>query len=326
MRGPLGILVTAAALLLSAACGSSSSPDKSATGSTSGGPPDKVNVGVIAIVDVAPIYLGKQKGFFSKRNIDLTLTTAQGGAAIVPAVASGQYQFGFSNVVSLLLAGSNGLPLKMVCNGVASTGTAGSDYGAVMVKNDSPIRTAADLVGRKVAVNTLKNIGDTTTREAVRKAGGDPAKVNFVEMPFPNMEAALRSGQVDAIFVVEPFVTAALAAGARVLSSVYAEAAPNLTVAVYFAAKQLIAGNPDLVNRFAEAMKESLAYADAHGDEVRAVLTTYTQIKGDQAAKLILPKFPPDVNKESVQTLADLAKRDGVLTKDVNVDDLLPSS
>jgi NitT/TauT family transport system substrate-binding protein len=326
MRRPLGTLVTAAALLLSAACGSSSPPNTPAAGTSSGGPPDKVNVGVIAIVDVAPIYLGKEKGFFTKRNIDLTLTTAQGGAAIVPAVVSGQYQFGFSNVVSLLLASSNGLPLKMVCNGVASTGTAGTDYGAVMVKKDSPIKTAADLVGRKVAVNTLKNIGDTTTRAAVRKAGGDPTKVNFVEMPFPNMEAALQSGQVDAIFVVEPFLTAVLATGGRVLSSVYAETTQNLTVAVYFASKQLIASNPDLVKRFADAMKESLAYADAHGDEVRSVLGTYTQIKADQAAKLILPKWPPDVNKASVQTLADLAKGDGVLTKDVNVGDLLPSS
>jgi NitT/TauT family transport system substrate-binding protein len=133
-----------------------------------------------------------------------------------------------------------------------------------------------------------------------------------------------RGGQVDAIFVVEPFVTAALDAGGRVLSSVYAEATPNLTVATYFASKQLIASNPDLVNRFVAAMKQSLAYAGAHGDEVRQALTTYTQIKADQAAKLILPKWPQDVNKDSVQKLADLAKGDGVLTKDVNLSDLLP--
>src|SRR5581483_6702450 len=129
-----------------------------AAGGSSGGPPDKVNVGVIAIVDVAPIYLGKQKGFFANHHIDLTLTTAQGGAAIVPAVVSGQFQFGFSNVVSLLLAHATGLPLKIVCNGVNSTGIPGNDYGAVLVKKDSPIKTAADLAGHKVAVNTLKNI------------------------------------------------------------------------------------------------------------------------------------------------------------------------
>jgi NitT/TauT family transport system substrate-binding protein len=326
MRRPLAALLTATALLLSAACGSSSpNTGPPAAGASPGGPPDKVNVGVIAILDVAPIYLGKQKGFFTKHNIDLTLTTAQGGAAIAPAVLNGQYQFGFSNMVTLLLANSNGVPLKIVCNGVASTGVSGNDYGAVVVKKDSPIKTAADLAGRSVAVNTLKNIGDTTTRAAVRKAGGDPAKVKFVEMPFPNMDAGLQSGQVDAIFVVEPFLTAALGAGHRVLSSVYADAAPNLTVATYFASKQLISSNPDLVKRFAAAMKESLAYADAHGDEVRSALSLYTQIKPEQAAKLILPKWPADVNKDSVQTLADLAKDDGIITKPVNLADLLPS-
>src|SRR5262245_49898302 len=93
------------------------------------GQPDKVTVGVIPIVDVAPIYLGKSKGFFSKRNIDLNLTLAQGGAAIVPAVVSGQYQFGFSNVVSLLLAQSKGLPLKVVASGNTSTGDKNKDFG-----------------------------------------------------------------------------------------------------------------------------------------------------------------------------------------------------
>src|SRR5687768_12175046 len=158
MRRPLGILVTAAVLLVSAACGSSPPPNTPGAGAPSGGPPDKVNVGVIAIVDVAPIYLGKQKGFFSKRNIDLTLTTAQGGAAIVPAVVSGQYQFGFSNVVSLLLARSEKLRLKVVSNGNNSTGEDGKDFGSVLVRGDSPIRTAADLPGRTIAVNTLRNI------------------------------------------------------------------------------------------------------------------------------------------------------------------------
>jgi len=325
MRRPIAAVLAATVLLLAAGCGSSSS-NKPTGSAASGGAPDKVNVGVIAIVDVAPIYLGEQKGFFAQHGIDLTLTAAQGGAAIVPAVVSGQFQFGFSNVVSLLLASSKGLPLKMVCNGAASTGKAGDDYGAVMVKKDSPIKTAADLAGRKVAVNTLNNIGDTTTRAAIRKAGGDPAKVSFVEMPFPNMAAALQAGQVDAIFVVEPFVTAVLGAGGRVVSSVFAETAPDLTVATYFTSKQLAGSDPDLVTRFAAAMQQSLAYADAHPDEVRTALGTYTKITPDQAAKLILPKWPPAVNKASVQTLADLAKGDGVLTQPVKLDDLLPSS
>jgi ABC-type nitrate/sulfonate/bicarbonate transport system substrate-binding protein len=117
----------------------------------------QVRVGVIPILDVAPIYLGKQKGFFSSRGIELTMETGQGGAAIVPGVVSGQFQFGFSNVTSLLIAQSRGLPLKVVANGVASTSKDKADYSGVVTRDDA-IRTAADLAGGQVAVNTLKNI------------------------------------------------------------------------------------------------------------------------------------------------------------------------
>ena len=78
--------------MVAAGCGSSGDD----SGEASGGGTQQVKVGVIPIVDVAPIYLGKQKGFFTNRNIELTLETGQGGAAIVPGVVSGQFQFGFS--------------------------------------------------------------------------------------------------------------------------------------------------------------------------------------------------------------------------------------
>ena len=99
MRRPLSSLLAAALLLVAAGCGSSGGD----SGGASGDGPQQVKVGIIPIVDVAPIYLGKQKGFFTNRNIELTLESGQGGAAIVPGVVSGQFQFGFSNVTSLLI-------------------------------------------------------------------------------------------------------------------------------------------------------------------------------------------------------------------------------
>ncbi|GAB3873648.1 type 2 periplasmic-binding domain-containing protein [Dactylosporangium cerinum] len=326
MRRLAAIPLSAALLLAAAGCGGNSgtpTPTPAAPGQQQGRP-DKVAAGVIAIVDVAPIYLGKQKGFFSGRNIDLDLQTSQGGAAIVPGVVSGQFQFGFSNVTSLILAKSRGLPIKMVSNGVASTGKDGADFGGVLVKADSPIRSAKDLAGRTVAVNTLKNIGDTTVRASVRKAGGDPASVKFVELAFPDQPAALAADRVDAIWVVEPFVTAAKAQGARLVASNYVDAAPDLTVAAYFTSQELIARNPDLVKRFKEAMAESLAYAAAHPDEVRAVIGTYTQIAADVTVKITLPAWPAEINKASVQTLTDLAVQDKLLDKAPALGDLLP--
>jgi NitT/TauT family transport system substrate-binding protein len=318
-RSPLVAFLTAVALAVTACGGSDDDAAPSAPGQ-----PDKVNTGVIAIVDVAPIYLGKEKGFFSNRNIDLTLTTAQGGAAIVPAVLSGQYQFGFSNTISLLLGKSQNAPLKVVANGNNSTGVDGEDFAGLFVKSDSPVRSPKDLVGKTVAANTLKNIVETSVKASVKKDGGDPAGVRFLELPFPEQVPALLAGRVDAIFVVEPFQQAAVAAGARKIASSYVDAAPDLTVAMYFTSQQLISSNPDLVARFTEAMKESLAYADSHPDEVRTVLGTYTQISPEVRDALVLPKWPPDVNRQSVETMADLAVADGLIQQKPDIAALLP--
>ena len=310
------LLATALAAPL-AACGNSPTAAPPAPGQ-----PDKVNVGVIAIVDVAPIYLGKQKGFFSSRNIDLSLQTAQGGAAIVPAVVSGQYQFGFSNVVSLLLAQSRNVPIKVVSNGNNTTGDKAKDFGGIVVK-DTAITSPKQLEGKKVATNTLKNIVDTSVKHIVKTAGGDPAKVSFVELPFPDMAGALDGGRVDAMFVVEPFLTNALKKGWKVIGT-YADVHPNLCVALYFTSTQLISSNGDLVRRFTEAMKESLAYAEAHPDEVRAVLGTYTQITEEVRKELVLPKFESDIDKTAVTALGDLAVQFGLLPKAPDLATLLP--
>jgi NitT/TauT family transport system substrate-binding protein len=327
MRRRVAALAAALPLLL-ASCGGSDGESTASSGGTapSGGAQETVDVtvGVIPIVDVAPIYLGVEQGFFEDRGLNLTLESGQGGAAIVPGVVSGQFQFGFSNVTSLLLARSNGLPLKIVTNGAASTGLDGEDFGGVLAQADSGISDAADLAGKRVAVNTLNNIGTTTIRESVRQAGGDPDEVTFVELPFPDMPAALEQGNVDAIWVVEPFFTIAQDGGAELVASNYVDPAENLTVATYFTSEQYTQQNSDVVDRFTEAMNESLEYADANPDAVRETLQTYTQIDPAVAAKLTLPKWPAEINRESVQTLADLAVSDELLDAAPDLDELLP--
>ena len=317
MRRAFAAIAMTTAVLLATACGSST-PKQTASSTT------KVTVGVIPIVDVAPIYLGKQRGFFASRGIDLTMSSGQGGAAIVPGVVSGQFQFGFSNLTSLLVAQTQNVPLTVVASGVASTGVAGADFGGVVVKADSPIQTAKDLSGKKIAVNTLKNIGDTTIRESVRKAGGDPASLHFVEIAFPQMAAALDAGQVDAVWVVEPFLATIKAHGGRVVAWNFVDAAANLTIAAYFTSTHTAKSNPDLVKRFRDAIDESLRYADANPSAVRDALTEYTQIDPAVRAAMTLPKWPTEINKASVQTLATLGQHDGLFTKAPDLSQFLP--
>jgi NitT/TauT family transport system substrate-binding protein len=320
MRRPVTALLLAAVLVLAAGCGS----DDGGGGSEGASGADQVKVGVIPIIDVAPIYLGKQQGFFSKRNIELTFETAQGGAAIVPGVVGGKFQFGFSNMTSMMIAQDRGLDIKVLAPGSSSTGEKGKDFGAVVVKGGSPLKSAKDLAGKTVAVNTLKNIGDSTVRSSIRKDGGDASAVKFVEMPLPEMPAAVQEGRVDAAWVVEPFLTITTGQGDQPIAWNFVDTAPDLMVAGYFTSGRLMEQQPDLVKRFTEAMNESQAYADGHPEEARNIITTYTQIDAATAGKLTLPAWPAEVNRESTQVLADLAVQDKLVSKPPDLDALLP--
>ncbi|MFH8973628.1 ABC transporter substrate-binding protein [Streptomyces sp. NPDC017890] len=315
--------LTAVSVLAAAtACGSSDSGGPDDAGSSGG--TTAVKVGLIPIVDVAPLYLGQKKGFFDERGLKLSFSGAQGGAAIVPGVVSGQFEFGFSNMTSLMIAQSSKVPVKAVANGIASTGVRGKDFEALTVKGDSPIKSAKELEGKKVAINTLKNINETAVRASVGAAGGDPDKVDFVELAFDQMPAALDGGRIDAAMVVEPALATVKNQGGREIASPMVDIHPNLTVAMYFTSTRYAQENPDVVKKFQEATAESLAYADTHPDEVREIITTYTKIPADVLAKVTLPKWPAEPDRSSLHALGKLGYADGLFKRFPDLDALLP--
>jgi len=320
---PWLVLAVASAVGL-AGCGS----DEPASSSGDDGDAAKtttVSVGVIPIIDVAPLYLGIQKGFFSSRGLEVKPVPAQGGAAIVPAVMTGSQQFGFSNVVSLLTAREKGLPLLSIAAGASSTGDPAADVNAVLVGKGSTLKTAKDLEGKKVAINSLNNIGDTTIKAAVEKAGGDPSKVTFVELPFPDMPAQLERGNVDAAWESEPFRSQIVAAGGRILFDNLTETYPKLQIAQYFTTETYQKANAEVVESFVAGINESMEYAAAHPDEVRTVLGTYTKLTPEVAAKVVLPAWPTTLDKESTTAVGDAAKKYGTLKEAPDVDGLLAS-
>ena len=143
MRATLKAVAAAAVTaVLLAACGSSETPEPGATG----GAANNVKVGVIPIVDVAPLYLGIKQGFFSERGMNVTTEAGQGGAAIVPGVVSGQFQFGFSNVTSLIIARSKGVPLKMISEmlGHSSITVTADVYAHVLAPAKDDVAAAMD--------------------------------------------------------------------------------------------------------------------------------------------------------------------------------------
>jgi len=176
---------------------------------------------------------------------------------------------------------------------------------------DPSITRPADLAGKKVAANTQGGIVELAIRELVDRDGGDPNSLEIVAIGFPDMVAALENDQVDAIFAVEPTLSAAKAKGWKVLGS-FATIDPDMTVALYVTSSRLAEENPDLVARFTRAIKKSLEYAQSHPDEVREIVGTYTNVPAEVRANMTLPGWPTEIDSGSLDTLADLIVKYGI--------------
>jgi NitT/TauT family transport system substrate-binding protein len=325
-RGVRLLLVFAAACVLAlgaAACGDDDGDDGGGGAAEDEAQSVRLKVGVIPIADVAPLFLGQKKGFFKEEAITLDPQFAEGGAVILPSVQSGEFQIGFSNTISLLIAQSQGLPVKIITQGVLGAENEENAWGKLLIKGDGPIRTPQDLEGKKIAVNTLNNICDVTIKASLEKEGVDVSKLTFQEVPFPEMVPAISAGRVAAGCVVEPFVSQGESQGLRGLVPFYVNTAPNLTVATYFTTQDYIDENTDVVERFARAMNRSLDYAAAHEDEVRAVLTEYTEIPPEAIEQIQLPQWRQDLNEPTIETLADLSEKYGLVEEAPNVEELI---
>jgi NitT/TauT family transport system substrate-binding protein len=319
----LAVVLVVLAVPLMAACGSDSSDSSSGSSATTNASsgaakPVTLTVGVLPIADVAPLYVGMKQGFFSDEKITIKPAVAEGGAAVVPAVMSGDDQIGFSNVVSLMLAKEKNLPIKPIAAGVQAASSTDEAWDALLAPKGG-VTDLKQLEGKTVSVNTLKNLPEVAVRNTLENAGVDSSKVKFVEIGFPDVGAALASKRVDAAFAVEPFVGANVAAGAKNLGAPFEELAPDLTIAQYFTTDKYAKENPDVVARFKRAMNKSLEYSAQNPDAVRAIIPTYTKTPAAAAAKMALPKWSTEVNADAMNKQVELSKKYGVLTGDVDV-------
>jgi NitT/TauT family transport system substrate-binding protein len=282
-----------------------------------------LRVGVIPIADVAPLYLGIDQGFFRQEQLKIEPQLAEGGAAITPAVVSGDFQIGFSNTISLLIAASKDVPVEIISQGVLGGKDESEAWADLLVLKDGPIQSGKDLEGKTIAVNTLSNICEVTIKASLEKEGVAVDQLKFTEVPFPDMNAALEQKRVDGACVVEPFVSQGTAGAAKGIDPFYVRTAPDLTVATYFTTKQYAEENADVVDRFVRAMNKSLEYAQSHPDEVRQVLLDYTEIPPEAAEAITLPQWRTDLSVPTIELLSELSEKYGLIEEQPDLNELI---
>ncbi|MGY1844577.1 ABC transporter substrate-binding protein [Modestobacter sp. SYSU DS0875] len=318
--------MAAASMLVLASCGGGDEGGGTASGGTTAdGELRQVTVGMLPILPTAALYAGMEEGFFEDRGIELTVETGQGGAALLPAVMAGEIDFATSNPVSLLQARAQGLDVRVIAHWTSALTEGETDINAVVAAADSGIQSAADLAGQRVAINTLNGMGDVTVREAVSQAGGDPDSVQFVELPFPDMPAALAQGNVDAVWVPEPFLGSLQAEGNTVVTYSSKESVAGHPTQLFFTSAQMLQSDPQLAEDMTAALEETLEFADANPDAVKAQIDqVLPQLPPEVAANVQLEEFGTDLRRAQLEQLGELMVQYGLLEEDADVDGLLP--
>jgi NitT/TauT family transport system substrate-binding protein len=296
-------------------------------GGGGGNGPTTLTVQLLPIGDVAPVYLGVKKGFFADEGLKLRIRLSQGGAEVIPLITGGSAQIGISNTPSLLIAASKGLPIQIVApSGRAPAKGGKGDIAAVMVAKGSSVRSPRDLEGKSIAVNTVKSISDILTSAALEKRGVDRTKVKYLEVPLPAMLGALDEGHVDAAYIVSPFKTLAERSG-RYRSVLYpsSDTRPGQMDAAYFASKEWVSKNAEVLDRFTSALRKSLAYAAEHQAEARHTLTEFTKIPKSLIPTIPLGDSTPNCREleASTEFLTGLMLRYGVLDKRPDLGELI---
>lgn len=289
--------------------------------------PVNLTIGVSPVADLAPLYLGVNEGFFEDQGINLTINSlAASGAAVLAAVDKGNFDIGFADTVSIMVASERGLAIEAISGAAATSGDPATDYAAIVTHPDAAIESLADLRFLKVGIDVKESTNDVVAKSAVAASGIDPASIMWHEVPFVDAVGAMSDRRIDAAFVVEPFVTHARLKGFRIISHPYAEFDPALTISDYVASSKLAQENPELITRFLAALDASTAFADDQKFSTRANIGTYVTSNPPVESRLTLPRFTREFDRDAMARLADAAVTFRFLAASPDLDALLPAA
>jgi NitT/TauT family transport system substrate-binding protein len=264
----------------------------------------------------AEVWYAKDLGYFTKLGLDVDITPIPSGPAISSAVASNAIDVGYSNVLTLAIAHEKGIPFRVIAAANLNAASAPT-AGLLVVKSDSPIRTAKDLEGKTLGVAGLDNIAYFAARLWVDQNGGDSSKVRFVEMPLPQLGAAVRAGRIDAA-PIDALGDPTLGKPddpLRLLAASFNAISPNFVLSGWFANAQWLTTHQDAAHKFAEAIYQAAGWANAHHHESAEILAKHTQLTVDQIEKATRVPYSTSLSPALIQPSIDVGAKFNMLKR-----------
>jgi len=263
-----------------------------------------ITFGVFPITNYGVVYLSIQQGFFQAEGLNVTPRVM--GANPVAGIVGGDFDTGGVTWTAFLLATNRGIPLLPLSE--ADRGAKGQ--ALFMVKNDSPIKTMDDLIGKKIAVVTVGGGCDLILNDVLNKKGLDYKSIGYTVMGVPDMAPTVLRGGVDAACIPEPLLSVVQAQGElRSVFDLFSGQYDGFPLVGFPVTQKFAESNPNTVAALQRALAKGLKFAHDNQDKLRDIFPTFTTLKPELARKIVLSHTPEQSDFTQLKTIGDLMDR-----------------
>jgi NitT/TauT family transport system substrate-binding protein len=246
-------------------------------------------------------------GFFKKYGLTLQLLSLSSGEAAAAAVAGGSADIGILNALSFAVAHEKGIGLRFIAP--ASEYVQAKPTVGLVVLRESPIRAPSDLNGKVVAVPAVTDLNAISTSAWLDAHRGQSKTLRFIEMPPPQMPAALQNHIADAAMIATPALTAALEQCCRTIGFPYDAIATRFIAAGWYARGDWIDQHRDVARRFVRAITEAQNWANKNPAESAKIFISVSKIDPSLMAKMTRVTYGQRFTPELLQPLIEFAAR-----------------
>jgi NitT/TauT family transport system substrate-binding protein len=192
----------------------------------------------------------------------------------------------------------------------------------LMAATDTTLRTASDFNDKTIAEASLADLPYWATKTWLDQNGGNSARVKFVELPLPEMVAALKDHRVDGAVMFEPFVSAA-GSDARAVAPVVSSVGKRFISTGWLANSSWLSTHADAARRFAAVMRQTADWANAHPKDSATILLRYTRLTPELASKMVRVQYGTTLNVADLQPPIDDAQKYGAFPRPVTAAELI---
>ena len=228
--------------------------------------------------------IAKELGY-NKEFINITyIGTSTGGPESIQTIASGSADIASSALVAIINARDGGYKIKAIIGSGGSTpnidGERPTPTSWIVLKNSS-IKSAKDLAGKRIAVNTLGAASDFATRTYLANNGMSRDQVELVVIPNNLLEQTLKQGQVDVIAGGGTTAEKMIAKGdVRVLVTEY-DFLPDQTNTMIFTSDRFLNENPEAAKKLVEALAKTADWVRNNPKESKVIAAKILKDRGE---------------------------------------------